>query len=115
MEPPPVAEAAADVGSESDPAEDESPSVDDVLQALQTEAPSTQLPGFGASAKDPDIEDLTAGGPPAVEEPVVEELREVATETTQSDLLFDEGTDEPSTSAWSELAGELGIESSDEP
>ncbi|MCS7465346.1 hypothetical protein NZK35_01525 [Stieleria sp. ICT_E10.1] len=129
---PPVAEAVVDVPDESDVV-DKDPSGEDVLQALTAETASTQLPGFGVRAKDPRIDELAAGGPPAKEEPVVEELLHVEATVSESDKLFADSTPpessatdqapeqelepepEPDSGAWSELAGELGIEATDEP
>ena len=71
---PPVAEAAAEF--DDSPEEDASPTSEEVLDALTSAGKTTTLPGFGSLEPDPAIEELAAGGPEAVEEPVVEVLLE---------------------------------------
>jgi hypothetical protein len=128
---PPVAEAVTDVDQDRDSEND--PSAAEVLEALSTEAAKTRLPGFGARPSDPRIDELTAGAPPMVEQPVVDELLVVDSTVSQSDRLFseegpvaeqasDEGTDsiddpnqQPDDAVWSELADELGIDANEEP
>ncbi|MCA9135624.1 MAG: hypothetical protein KDB00_02665, partial [Planctomycetales bacterium] len=84
---PPVAEAVSDVRADSIAADDDV-SAEDVLQALTAETAVTRLPGFGTRPSDPLIEDLTAGAPPLVEEPIAAQLLQREKSVSESDRLF---------------------------
>ena len=95
------------------PSEGEDVSAESVLSALTEAAESTQLPGFGLQEQDPELEELAAGGPPAIDEPVVDELLEQDEQVSASDELF-AADEEEHESAWNDLAGELGVDANDE-